>query len=357
MSNHFSREPADSSCATLLWLIGKEEDVRKRELFLIDLLHKSSALRPNERNSVLAAGFSAFLPERSKAMSASRPTTQEPQPLIDIDVAIITLKKPELLAAKIAFGVSIDAARPRIEKAYHFYEGEFENRREMSEKYRFVLTVVGDDRNVPCSNCVRALLSVYRPKICVLVGMAAGDREKIGLGDVVVAEAVIDIAGGRAEVGGVIPRPDTFSISKAIRADLTNYDEGWASTFQTAVTTLRVLKDFPSISEPWIPKYKHGVILSGEQLIADGSLEALRRARHEQAIALDMESSGFAQACISEDVPWIIFRGISDFGDPESKDGAVPNDPARKNWQPYASLAAAWIARDFLSRRYRSDLF
>jgi nucleoside phosphorylase len=276
----------------------------------------------------------------------------------DIDVAIVTLKKPELLGAKVAFGVSLDSASPRLQRGYHLFEGEFNDERYHHSKYSFVLTVASDDRNVACSNCVNAVLSLYRPKVCILIGMAAGTRAKVGLGDVVIAETVIDTAGGRAEVGGVIPRPEHFSIDQPTKLQLTNYEESWSAGFRSVVDTLKTHRAAPAtMSESWMPSFKQGIILADEKLIADGSMEQRRLQNHDQAIALDMESSGFAQACIAQAVPWLIFRGVSDYGDPESKDGAVPNDPNRKNWQPFASLAAAHIARNFLATRYRAEVF
>lgn len=357
MNYKLTREPDISSCESLQWLIDNEPDDGKREIYLADLLHKSISLTPNGRNNFHAKGFSTFLPKRLQKMISSSLSKSTIRPIEDIDVAILTIKRPELLAAKIAFGVDLENANPHIEKGYHFYPGTFENRRDAPSSYSFILTAVGDDRNVPCSNCLRVLLSMYRPKIIVLVGMAAGNKTKVGLGDVVVAEAVIDVAGGRLEEGGAIPRPDTFAIVNLIRSQLTNYDENWNVLLKRSVSELQTREPFSALSSTWNPKFKPGVILSGEVLVADGSLERQRRERHDQAIALDMESSGFAQTCISENIPWIVFRGISDFGDKESKDGSVPNDPNRKSWQPYASLAAACIARDFLATRYRENTF
>ena len=58
-----------------------------------------------------------------------------------------------------------------------------------------------------------------------------------------------------------------------------------------------------------------------------------------------MEGSGFASACEEYGVPWLVFRGISDYGDRDK--------PLFQQWQTTAALSAATCAVDFLKRDYR----
>jgi nucleoside phosphorylase len=85
------------------------------------------------------------------------------------------------------------------------------------------------------------------------------------------------------------------------------------------------------------PKIHDGTIAAGEKLIADGSIEKLRNI-DERIRAADMEDSGFAQVAEFEGLPWCVFRGISDHGDPHKK----------SNWQFVAALAAGCAEVTFL---------
>jgi len=108
---------------------------------------------------------------------------------------------------------------------------------------------------------------------------------------------------------------------------------------------LRKVETLPEFSEGWVPSYKTGVILSGEKLLADGSLPQMQLDYSERVRVCEMEGSGFASACDEYSIPWLIFRGISDFGDPEK--------PTVKRWQPVAALAAATCLAVFVNTHYR----
>lgn len=354
------REQCRISCTALQWFIEQEVDSKRREIMLCDLLHKSATLPGKSRSDALARAFATSIPPRAKSLfdkCMTRPATE----IREVDVAIITLKQPELHAAKIAFGLPPTEHPTREEKGFLYWEGDYPLAR-TGETENFVLTVVGEDRNVPCSNCVHLLLRLYRPKMIFLVGMAAGNQDKLKLGDVVVSELVIDYEGGRMEPSGFKKRPKPFNLERRLKILLTDYDPDltkWEELFRMSLETLRGLKTKPhDLPASWKPKLNPAVILAGERLRADGVLAELRDTYHEQGITVDMESSGFAQACESESIPWLIFRGISDFGDAKTKDFAADGIPeGRKNWQPYASLAAACFARDFLANRFRTNEF
>jgi len=103
----------------------------------------------------------------------------------------------------------------------------------------------------------------------------------------------------------------------------------------------------------WEPSFNLGVIITGEKLVADDSLKDMPKEYHEKIFALDMESAGFALTCQERGVPWLIFRGISDFGDPETKDVKDPKSGSRKVWQATAALSAITAAINFIENEYR----
>lgn len=82
--------------------------------------------------------------------------------------------------------------------------------------------------------------------------------------------------------------------------------------------------------------------MCGEKVLADGSVPEMARQHHGNILAVDMESSGFAEACKHLHRPWAVFRGISDFADPRKGD----------RWHVPAAAAAAAAARLFLMQAY-----
>ena len=79
----------------------------------------------------------------------------------------------------------------------------------------------------------------------------------------------------------------------------------------------------------------------GEKVLRDGVLLNKLADRFDRSIcAADQESYGFAEA--ARGVPWLILRGISDYGDPEVRD----------DWKFAATAMAALCLRDFLQTSY-----
>ena len=56
-------------------------------------------------------------------------------------------------------------------------------------------------------------------------------------------------------------------------------------------------------------------IATGEKLVRDPTFFAEVRAVHDKVEVVEMEAFGFAEACQRAGVPWLVVRGISDFGD------------------------------------------
>jgi nucleoside phosphorylase len=75
----------------------------------------------------------------------------------------------------------------------------------------------------------------------------------------------------------------------------------------------------------------------------------MQKQYHQEVLAAEMEGSGFARACREHAVPWLVFRGISDFGD--------ANKSKLGDWKATAALSAATAVVAFLKKDYRQDLF
>jgi hypothetical protein len=83
-----------------------------------------------------------------------------------------------------------------------------------------------------------------------------------------------------------------------------------------------------------------GTIASGEKLLRDpAKLLSVRDEIHGKTEAGEMEAAGVVEACRRANVPWLVVRGISDFGD-ELKDD---------RFHAFAARAAAAVLVDFIA--------
>jgi nucleoside phosphorylase len=117
----------------------------------------------------------------------------------------------------------------------------------------------------------------------------------------------------------------------------------WADAFESALNRLRLVRSVAEVEKGWKPEYHTGVILAGEKFLADGSLPEMQKDYHERVRAADMEGTGFARSCKEHKKPWLVFRGVSDFGEKKR----------RKGWKLIAALSAATAVHAFIAHDYR----
>ena len=346
-------EDREISCKFLAQKIATCDEPLKKFL-LQDFLFKSKNLRSEARNYYTSLVLLQYVPDWIKLLT-DEPEMSKLTPKPIADIAIITVKKVELLAAKIALGIDPEKLEDKNDKGFRYFETRLLCRGAKHD-LKIVLTMVGRDRNVPCTNACRTLFNNYDVGVCFLIGIAAGLRGKFNLGDVVAAELVWDYEGARLETDGPKKRPEVSNLARQIGRDLQYFDpdtSNWLKFFSDKFMELKSVTRTPDVDDSWHPSYHTGVILTGEKLLADGTLNEMREDSHERVRALEMEASGFSQACDECDIPWLILRGISDFGDSDSKNGAESDERERNIWQATAALSAATAAINFIENEYR----
>jgi hypothetical protein len=85
---------------------------------------------------------------------------------------------------------------------------------------------------------------------------------------------------------------------------------------------------------------RQGTIASGEKLLRDPEkLLAVRERYHGKTEVGEMEAAGVVDGCRRGAVPWLVIRGISDFGDDLKDD----------RFHTFASCAAAAVLHDFVA--------
>jgi len=265
------------------------------------------------------------------------------------DVAIVTMIQAELHAVLRVLGRRPEDEPDDRRGSVNFWFAEVQT--SSGGVLSVVVTMVGEPRNVPCANVVGRLVSVFEIDLLALVGVAAGIRKKTTLGDVVYADRVYDYEHVRREirswfqfwrsappelVGVDSPRPELLPAAKVITEALERCK--WNSAQERFKKLVREIDGVPEDALTFVPTIHDGTIAAGEKLFADGSLHRMYKRFDQRIRAGDQEDSGFAQAANFHGKPWVIFRGICDYGDPTKN----------ANWHSTAGLSAACACINFL---------
>lgn len=209
----------------------------------------------------------------------------------------------------------------------------------------FAIANIGTDGNVESALKTAQLFTSLKVRLPVLVGMAAGVRGEVSLGDVVVGQQVWAADFEKLRLDGIVPIPKTFAPRDAVwtkLATLSTVDPEWGQRVRAQLlamnTRLPEIAHLPlRYSDHGLPDVKMGVIFAGSRLIEDSSLVRGREERHGRLLAAEMEGAGFAASVRELGLAdWLVVRGIADFAEPHRE----------KHWQFAATFAAAALVRD-----------
>lgn len=162
-------------------------------------------------------------------------------------------------------------------------------------------------------------IALFHPRAVLFVGVAGGLRPDVRLGDVVVGTKIYGYHGGLEEDSGFYARPEAWEAPHSL-------DQLARQVRRTSSQTVHF-----------------GPIAAGEVVLNSRSspLAMKLNSHYNDAIAIEMESAGTAQAGHFNEVPVLSIRGISDRAD---GDKYRTDD---EGWQQVAARNAAEFAMDF----------
>jgi len=164
---------------------------------------------------------------------------------------------------------------------------------------------------VAAAATVSALIHEFDVEAVVFTGVAGGVGPSVRIGDIVVAESLMQ---HDLDASPLFPRFEVplLGMSRfAADAPLTTalasacerfVDEEGAALSQRFLTEAR-------------PVVHRGLIISGDQFVASATSVDLLRAALPDALAVEMEGAAIAQVCYEYDVPCALVRTISDTAD------------------------------------------
>ena len=259
------------------------------------------------------------------------------------DVLVLTALDVELAAAKQAFGIAEDAEHTTTENGLHIWKTPVSKR--SGKTASCVLACFAGAGNVDAASVTSMLLGELRPANVMMLGIAAGLRDKCALGEVVIAERVVAYEGAAfLEEGRIETRPEISRLSMRVRQDVSSYLSNRATLEFRLTESYRTLGiEFPDQVEagPVIQGVmpKTATVASGEKLLRDPDKFLGMRELHGKTEVAEMEGAGLFAACANFGKPVLMIRGISDFGD-SKKDN---------RFHLLAAKAAAAVTVDYIA--------
>ncbi|HEX8699221.1 MAG TPA: hypothetical protein VF815_10325 [Myxococcaceae bacterium] len=293
-------------------------------------------------------------PERiaRKAVQLLGKELEEARAHAPVDVLLLTALPVELAKTRLALGLSPEAAPSKLGATGTNYWSTSVEARGASRSYGVALSCIGAAGNADAAAAAAELIARFRPRLVVMIGIAAGIRGKCRLGEVILSERVIAYEPASEEreneAQRVHPRPETYRLAHSIHQDLVAYLSSGPALAKRLSATLQSIE--PNLPREAGADLSEGLsarlatIASGEKLLRDPSkLSGLRASLHGKIEVGEMEAAGIASACHRAGVDFLIIRGISDFGDGQKDD----------RFHQLASTGAAIVAVDFIQESLR----
>lgn len=235
------------------------------------------------------------------------------------DVLVLTALDVELAAAKQALGIATDAEHVATQDGIHIWKAPVTKRG--GKTASCVVACFAGAGNIDAASVTSMLLGELRPANVMMLGIAAGMREKCKLGEVVLAERIVAYDGAALVAGGAVEhRPEITRLNMRVRQDVASYlsdRESVVARLTESYKTLDIV--FPEnveagpVAEGVMPKT--ATVASGEKLLRDPEKFLALRELHGKTEVAEMEGAGLFAACANFGKPVLMVRGISDFGD------------------------------------------
>ena len=242
-----------------------------------------------------------------------------------IDVGIITIIPTEIEALLDVFNAR--SKRELIGSQIYFRTSIYS---ELAQRYLdVVISFSIDQGNTESAITTTKFLHDWYPRIMCLVGIAAGIRGKTEIGDIIVPSLIHDYSIKTYRNQEYNPRSKSHSRSDYINTLLKLHPLDQRLFTEKCCTELsddieRIIEEIKNKNEVnnyvFNPQFRihDGNLVSDNVLIRDDHyFDRIVTSNNDKCQGGDMESSGFVRACQVErlDFPWIVVRGVSDYGD------------------------------------------
>lgn len=224
-----------------------------------------------------------------------------------------------------------------------------------AEPLKCVIALVGKAGDINCALTCIKFFNDYDCDLAILCGIAAGVEGEVEIYSPVVASNIINYEFQRLEQDGIEYRPIPYNLPEE------RFNESTEMLKKSAIINALIKKNIAAFnaSDPILDnekinkiEFKRGVIGSGAKLLADTkTIQTLRKniPIEKGIIAVEMEGSGFVPACQMFKKNWMVFRGISDYGQSDK------DNPLNKEFQKFAVISAITTMKYYLENLFEID--
>lgn len=259
-----------------------------------------------------------------------------------LDIGIVcALEHPEFAAVIKAFGGQDKWKNVGSARFPHVYR-ECEIETDAGKQLKIVGTTATSMGLTAASIVTTQLIMQFRPRIVVMIGIAAGTRDgNKQFGDVLVADPSVDYNSGKVvEADGIrefLPDPYPIGLNPRLRSVLQKYranqpvferiKAGWDGSCPVGLNRLHI-----------------GPLGAADQVIDDAVRVLEIQKNWRKLIGVEMETYGVYRACYESPEPkprFVSFKAVCDFAAEKSD-----------SWQAYAAYMAAGFAYMFLKAEW-----
>lgn len=230
----------------------------------------------------------------------------------DFDVAVICALKEELDFVKEDLN---DVKEYRLpDDDYIFYAGYFQKE---DRKIKVIATQSTQMGMVPAASLTTRLIHNFIPRYIVMTGIAAGIKDKVNMGDAVVAEYVWDYGAGKEAIEG----QDSVHRNTIQQIPLDTDIANMVRRLATDVAALAEIKNKFLGTKPCTEfNVRMGPVATGAAVIANPDKVMMIQDQIRDVIAIEMEIYGVyyaARWALKPKPKYIAIKSICDFADTE----------------------------------------
>ncbi|MFC1861328.1 hypothetical protein ACFLYL_03550 [Chloroflexota bacterium] len=221
------------------------------------------------------------------------------------------------------------------------------------QKIDVIIACIAESGNIAAALSTERLIIRFHPDVMFFVGISCGIRKYV-LGDVVTSETIWGYEYVRTTPQEILDRSRAKTVLRQLLRDVMIFNSeelsAWHTLYQKLRTTIPPRLPQPSIWPDNPELHRNIWIASGEKVMGNSELIELNRS-HDKIQAGEMEGLGFAEACGDQKppVPWLVVRGVSDYGD-DTKDGSQEENLEKDQYHYTAALSAATFTRIFIEK-------
>ncbi|WJF88886.1 5'-methylthioadenosine/adenosylhomocysteine nucleosidase [Paraburkholderia bonniea] len=172
---------------------------------------------------------------------------------------------------------------------------------------------------VAAAATVSALIHVFDVEAVVFTGVAGGVGDAVRVGDVVVAQTLLqhDLDASPLFARFEVPLLGRthFAADARLTAQLANACEQFLAQQGAALAARFGVSDVSGTSSTRLPQLHQGLVVSGDQFVASASAHAALKMAVPEALAVEMEGAAIAQICYEYGLPCAVVRTVSDTAD------------------------------------------